>query len=146
MKMTISVGRCLKRNTMLVWVMEYINKDLANCKSLRKVQELYTAFKKNTSRCKYWVLKVLWLEAQMLCSGWLKKDSLCLRLQLSSKCYVASRCNGLRLGIQRPDQEDHLQPWEQQMHHASVWILSGHCNSERIFWSGTQRTWRWLEI
>ena len=90
MKMTISVGRCLKRNTMLVWVMEYINKDLANCKSLRKVQELYTAFKKNTSRFKYWVLKVLWLEAQMLCSGWLKKDSLCLRLQLSSKCYVAS--------------------------------------------------------
>ena len=38
--------------------------------------------------------------------------------------------------MQRPDEEDWLQPWEQQMHHASVWILSWHCNSERISWSG----------
>ena len=29
---------------------------------------------------------------------------------------------------------------EQQLHHASVWILSWHCNSERISWSGTQST------
>ena len=33
-KIAISVGRCLKRKTMLVWVKEYINKHLATCKSL----------------------------------------------------------------------------------------------------------------
>ena len=45
MKMTISVGRCLKRKTMLVWVKEYINKNFATCKSLCNLQELYTTFK-----------------------------------------------------------------------------------------------------
>ena len=40
MKMTISVGRCLKRKTMLVWVKEYINKNFATCKSLCNLQEL----------------------------------------------------------------------------------------------------------
>ena len=49
------------------------------------------------------------------------------------------------LDIQRLDQEDRLQPWEQQMDHPSVWILSWHCNFEKKIWSGTQRTWRWLE-
>ena len=33
----------------------------------------------------------------MLCSGWFKNDSLYLRLQCSSKCCIASRCNGLGL-------------------------------------------------
>ena len=32
------------------------------------------------------------------------------------------------------------------MHHASVWILSWHCNCERISWSGTQGTWGRLEV
>ena len=45
MKMTISVGKCLKRKTMLVWVKEYIIKNFASCKSLCNLQELYTAFK-----------------------------------------------------------------------------------------------------
>ena len=45
MKMAISVGRCLKRKTMLVWVKEYIFKNSATCKSLCNLQELYTAFK-----------------------------------------------------------------------------------------------------
>ena len=103
-------------------------------------------FQRKTPKCKYWVLKVLCLETQMVCSGWLKNDSLCLRLRRSSKYYVASWCNGLELDIQRPDQEDRLQPWEQQIYHASVWILSWHSNSERISWSGNQRTWRWLDI
>ena len=44
-KMTISVGRCLKRKTMLAWVKEYLNKNFATCKSLFNLQELYTAFK-----------------------------------------------------------------------------------------------------
>ena len=69
-----------------------------------------------------------------------------LRVWRLSKCCVASRCNGLRLDIQSPDQEDYLQYWEQQIHHPSVWILSWKCNSERISWSGTQRTWKWWEI
>ena len=47
MKMAISVGRCLKRKTMLVWVKEYINKNLATCKILCNLQELCTAVKKN---------------------------------------------------------------------------------------------------
>ena len=45
MKMAISVGRCLERKTMLVWVKEYINKNFATCKSLCNLQELHTAFK-----------------------------------------------------------------------------------------------------
>ena len=45
MKMTILVGRCLKRKAMLVWVKEYIIKNFATCKSLCNLQELYTAFK-----------------------------------------------------------------------------------------------------
>ena len=43
-KMTISVGRCMKRKTMLVWVKEYKSNNFANCKSLCNLQELYTAF------------------------------------------------------------------------------------------------------
>ena len=45
MKMTISVGMCLKRKTVLLWVKEYINKNFATCKGLSDLQELYTAFK-----------------------------------------------------------------------------------------------------
>ena len=45
MKIKISVGRCLKRKTMLVWVKEYIIKNFATCKSLCNLQEIYTAFK-----------------------------------------------------------------------------------------------------
>ena len=44
-KMTISVGRCLKRKTMLRWVKEYINKNFATCKHPCSFQKLYTAFK-----------------------------------------------------------------------------------------------------
>ena len=43
--MTITVGRCLRRKSMLVWVREYISKNFATCKSLCTLQELYTAFK-----------------------------------------------------------------------------------------------------
>ena len=41
MKMTISVGSCLKGKV----VKEYINKNFATYKSLCNLQELYTAFK-----------------------------------------------------------------------------------------------------
>ena len=99
MKITISVGRCLIRETMLVRVKE--NKTFATYINLCNLQELYAAFK---PKCKYWVLKVLCLKTQMVCSGWFKCHSLCLRLQRSSKCSVASRCNRLGLDIQRPVQ------------------------------------------
>ena len=49
MKMIISVGRCLKRKTMSVWVKEYIIKNFATCKSLCNLKELYTAFKEKHS-------------------------------------------------------------------------------------------------
>ena len=47
-------------------------------------------FQRKTPKFNYWVLKVLCLETQMVCSGWLKNDSLCVHLQPSSKCCVAS--------------------------------------------------------
>ena len=64
MKMTISVGRCLKR---------YIKKILQFALTIYR-------FQRKTPKCKYWFLKVLCLETQMVCSGWLKNDSLCLHL------------------------------------------------------------------
>ena len=78
MKMTISVGRCLERKTMLVWIEKYIKE------------------KEKQRKFKYWVLKVLYLETQMVCSGWLAQKWITLCVQRSSKCCVASWCNGLR--------------------------------------------------
>ena len=45
MKMTISVGRCLKSKV----VKEQINKNFETYKSLYNLQEVYTAFKKKFS-------------------------------------------------------------------------------------------------
>ena len=65
MKMTISLGRFLKRMTMLVWVKEYIIKNFATCKSLCNLQELYTAFKEkhpnvNIGFSKFCALRPKW--------------------------------------------------------------------------------------
>ena len=65
MKMTISVGRCLKRKTMLVWVKEYIIKNFATCKTLCNLQELCTAFKEkhpnvNIGFSKFCALRPKW--------------------------------------------------------------------------------------
>ena len=65
MKMTISVGRCLKRKTMLVWVKEYINKNLATCKSFCNLEEWYTVFKEkhpnvNIGFSKFCALRPKW--------------------------------------------------------------------------------------
>ena len=60
---------------------------------LAKVFVTYKNFillSKKTPKCKYWVLKVLCLETQIVCSDRLKNDSLYLRLQRLSKCCVAS--------------------------------------------------------
>ena len=58
MKMTISVGRCLKGKL----VKKYINKIVATYKSLCNLQELYTAFKEkhpnaNTGFSKFCALR-----------------------------------------------------------------------------------------
>ena len=50
------------------------------------------------------------LAIQMDYSDWLKNDSLCLRLQRSTKFYFAIQCNGLGFDIQRLNQEDRLKP------------------------------------
>ena len=65
MKMTISVGRCLKRNTMLVWVKEYMIENFATCKNLCNLQELYTDFKEkhpnvNIGSSKFCALRPKW--------------------------------------------------------------------------------------
>ena len=41
----ISIGRCLKRKTVLVWVIKCTTKNFGTCKSLCNLQELYAAFK-----------------------------------------------------------------------------------------------------
>ena len=61
MKMTISVGRCLKSKV----VKEYINKNFATCKSLCNLQEFYTAFKEkhpnvNIGFSKFCALRPKW--------------------------------------------------------------------------------------
>ena len=53
MKMTISVGRCLKSEV----VKEYINKNFAVCKSLCNLQGLYTAFKEKYPNVNIWFSK-----------------------------------------------------------------------------------------
>ena len=63
--MTVSVGRCLKRNTTLVWVQEYMIKNFATCKSLSNLQELYSAFKEkhpdvNIGFSKFCALRTKW--------------------------------------------------------------------------------------
>ena len=72
-------------------------KVFATCKNFILLQ-------RKTPKCKYWVLKVLCLETEMVCSGWHKNDSLCLPMKHSSKCCAACRSNGERFDIQRPNQ------------------------------------------
>ena len=65
MKMTISVGRCLKRKTMLVCRKEYLNKNFTTCKSLFNLQELYITFKEkhqnvNIGFSKFCALRPKW--------------------------------------------------------------------------------------
>ena len=133
--MTISVGKCLKTKTMLVWVKEHINKNLATCKSLCNLQELYTAFKEkhpnvNIGFSKFCALRPKWC----VLAGSKMTQSVCV-------------CNAHQNVVLPVDTMNLDLPYkEQQLHHASVWILSWHCNSERISWSGTQSTWKWWEI
>ena len=79
MKMTILVGRCLKRKAILVWVKEYIIKNFATCKSLCNLQELYTAFKEkhpnvNIRFSKFCALRPKWC----VLAGWKMTHSVCV--------------------------------------------------------------------
>ena len=63
--MKISVGRCLKRKTMFVWVKEYIIKNFATCKFFFTLQVLYAAFKEkhpnvNIVFSKFFALRPKW--------------------------------------------------------------------------------------
>ena len=147
MKMTISVGRCLKRKTMLVWVKEYINKNFATCKSLCNLQEFYTAFKEkhpnvNIGFSKFCVLRRKWCDL--------------VSLKMSNSVCACSAHQNVVLLVDAVDWDltykDLIKKIvcntesEQQMHRALVWILSWQFNSEIISWSGTQRSWRWWGI
>ena len=77
-------------------------KNLATCKSLCNLQELYTGFKEKHPNVN--ISSQSFLPREPNDVFWLKNDSLCLRLLRSSNCCVASRCNGLGLDKQSPDQ------------------------------------------
>ena len=91
-----------------------VNKEVQNQK-LYNIQESFLVariiycFQRKTIKCKSWVLRFLCLETKIMCSGWLKNDSLCLSLQHSLKCCVTSRWNGIGIDAQRTDQEVCLQ-------------------------------------
>ena len=65
MKMTISVGRCLKRKSMLVWIKEYITKTLQLQKSLQLARTIYCFQRKhpnvNIGFSKFCALRPKWL-------------------------------------------------------------------------------------
>ena len=84
MKMEISVGRCLKRKTMLVWVKEYVNKKFATCKSLCNLQEFYAAFKEKQANVNIEFSKFCALRPKWCALAGLKNESLCLCLYHSS--------------------------------------------------------------
>ena len=89
---------------------DFVNVSKGVHKEKLQLARILYCFQRKTPRCKYWILKVLSLEIQMVCSGWLKNDSLCLRMKCSSKCCAACRCNGWRHDIQRPDQINFVLP------------------------------------
>ena len=109
------------------------------------MQELYTIFKEkhpnvNIEFSKFCTLRPKWC----VWAGSKMTHSVCVCSAHQTKFFVASWCNRLGRDTQRPDQEDHLEHWEQQMHDASVWILFWHCNSEEIYWSGIQRNMKMM--
>ena len=135
--MTILVGRCLEKKTMLVWVKEYIRKNFVTCKNLCYLQELHATFKEKqpnvyirfskfcTLRPKWRVLAVCVCSAHqnfMLLVDTMEWDLTYKDLIKKIVCNPGSnKCIGV----------------------ASAWILFLLCNSQGISQSGTQGTWRW---
>ena len=83
---------------------DYVSVSKGVHKQKLQLARILYCFQRKALKCKYWVLKVLCLETQMVCSAWPKNDSLCLRMKCSSKFCAACRCNGRTLDIQGPDQ------------------------------------------
>ena len=50
------------------------NQKLWNLQNFLQLARIIHCFQRKTSKCKYWALKVLCLETQMVWSGWLKND------------------------------------------------------------------------
>ena len=104
MKTTISVGRCLKSKV----VKEYIHKNFPTCKSLCNLQELYTAFQEKQPNVNIRFSKFCALRPKLhVLAGSKMTHSVCV---CSTQCCVASRCNGLGLDIERPDQINFFLP------------------------------------
>ena len=100
MKMTISVGRCLKRKIYVSVSKGVHQQKLCNLRKFSQIARIVLCFQRKAPKCKYWVIKVLSLETQMVCSGWLENDSLILLLERWSKCWVASPCSWLGFDIE----------------------------------------------
>ena len=101
--MTILVGRYLKKRD-YISVSKGVHTQKLQLAKVFATCKNFILYQRKTLKCKYWVFKVICLETQIVCSGWLKNDSLFLRIKRSSKRFAACRCNGRRLDIQRPDQ------------------------------------------
>ena len=106
--MPFSLGRCLKRKTMLVWVKEYINKNFATCKSLYNLKELYTAFKEKHPN--------VYIGLSKFCAYRPKRCVLAGPKTIPAVCVwsafcVACRCNEWGLDIQRPNQINFVLPY-----------------------------------
>ena len=109
MKLRISVCRCLKSKTMLVRVKKYIKKNFAACKSLCKLQELYTAFKEKHPNVNIEFSKVCALRPKWCVpAGSKMTHSVCVCSAHQNS--VATRYSGLGLDIQRPDQINFVLP------------------------------------
>ena len=137
--MTISVGTCLKRKTMVVWVKEYINKNLATCKSLCNLQELYTASKEkqpnvNIAFSKFCALRLKWYvlaSSKMTHSACACSAHQNVILLVDVMDWDLTYKDLIKKIVCNPESNKYIkhQRW--------------HCNSDRISWSGTQRAWRW---
>ena len=110
MKMIISVSKCLKRNFKLTKVS-------VTCKN-------YILLSKKTPKFKYWLLKFLCLETQMVWFGWVRNWlTLFVFVALTKMlCCCLMQWTGTwdtKTRSRRP-----FTTLQQQMHHASAWILS----------------------
>ena len=77
--MTISVGTYEKED--YVRVSKGVHKQKLQLAKVFVTWKNFILLSKKNIQIKYWVLKVLCLETQMVSSGWLKNDSLCLRMK-----------------------------------------------------------------
>ena len=68
---------------------EYVSVSKGVHKQKLQLLRILHCFQRKAPKCKHCLLKVLRLENQMVCSGWLKYYSLGLRMMCSSTCCAA---------------------------------------------------------